>query len=345
MVDVRKRRIAFGAILGTLLICAFFIAQASMQFVARTVLEKAGESLAIGGDNVRPTGGQRTGSDAKPAPGSEPVDVMAILRRNIFDSASGDLTRPPEPEIDPNAVVEAEIVAPIDPNAPPPPCDGSNRLVGVMANRRNAEWSYAAITNTAGKVLLYREGMSVDGKQVSRILGNAVYMQNGGAPCQLTMFQVVPAPGSIAMGEQPPQPMVASNEPPPDIAPPPAAGGVDTSELDSGIQQSGERNYTIQRSLVDKLLNNQADLMRSARVIPHEENGRVVGVKMYGIRRNSVLGRIGLQNGDMLRTINGFDMTSPAVALEAYTQLKTANHLTVAVVRRGQSMSLDYNIQ
>ena len=85
--------------------------------------------------------------------------------------------------------------------------------------------------------------------------------------------------------------------------------------------------------------------MRTARIIPHEENGRTVGVKLYGIRRNSLLGRLGLQNGDMLRTINGYDMTSPDSALEAYSRLRGANNLSVNVVRRGNPMALEYNIQ
>ena len=91
-----------------------------------------------------------------------------------------------------------------------------------------------------------------------------------------------------------------------------------------GHREDNDTKFSIQRSLVDKALANQGSLMRAARVIPHEENGRVVGVKLYGIRRNSLLGRLGVRNGDMLRTINGFSMTSPDTALEAYSRLRTA---------------------
>ena len=84
--------------------------------------------------------------------------------------------------------------------------------------------------------------------------------------------------------------------------------------------------------------------MRSARVVPHEENGRVVGVKLYGIRRSSLLGKLGIQNGDMLRTINGFDMSAPDSALEAYAKLRSARNLSVAVVRRGAAVTMEYQI-
>jgi general secretion pathway protein C len=85
--------------------------------------------------------------------------------------------------------------------------------------------------------------------------------------------------------------------------------------------------------------------MKAARVIPHEEDGRVVGVRLYGVRRTSLLGRLGIRNGDMLRTINGFDMTSPDTALEAYTRLRTADKLTLAVKRQNKDMTIEYGIE
>ena len=51
------------------------------------------------------------------------------------------------------------------------------------------------------------------------------------------------------------------------------------------------------------------------------------------------------ENGDRLQTINGFDMTSPEKALEAYARLRTADHLTVQVNRKGSNTNLDYNIK
>ena len=47
----------------------------------------------------------------------------------------------------------------------------------------------------------------------------------------------------------------------------------------------------------------------------------------------------------MLRTINGFDMTSPDSALEAYTSLRSANELTLAIKRRNNDMNIEYSIQ
>ncbi len=215
-------------------------------------------------------------------------------------------------------------------------------------NTRRREWSFAAITGASGKALLYREGMTVDGRLVVAIgSSNVVMRPESGSHCQLAMFD----PGTPETATARPTTRVSRmgmNGDDDDQRRRPRRGregAIPSSEIEAGITRNSDTNFTVSRSLVDQLLTNQAALMRTARIIPHEENGRTVGVKLYGIRRNSLLGRLGLQNGDMLRTINGYDMSSPDSALEAYTNLRGANNLSVNVVRRGNPMALEYNIQ
>jgi general secretion pathway protein C len=125
------------------------------------------------------------------------------------------------------------------------------------------------------------------------------------------------------------------------------AGGakpVDPS-ISKGIQKVSPNEYNIDRAVVDKILENQADLMRQARIVPEQENGRVVGIRLYGVRADTLLGTLGMQNGDRLQTINGFEMASPEKALEAYARLRTADKLTISLNRNGQNMNIDYNIK
>ena len=71
----------------------------------------------------------------------------------------------------------------------------------------------------------------------------------------------------------------------------------------------------------------------------------MTGIKLFGLRPDTLLGTLGMQNGDKLQTINGFEVASPEKALEAYARLRTADHLNVQVNRGGQNMSIDYNIK
>src|SRR5690606_30065984 len=106
-----------------------------------------------------------------------------------------------------------------------------------------------------------------------------------------------------------------------------------------------DTEFNVDRTVVDKILEDQAELMRSARIVPEQKDGKVVGVRLFGIRPDTLLGSLGLQNGDRLESINGFNMASPERALEAYARLRTANNLNVKVNRRGSPVSIDYRIK
>ena len=308
----------------TLALCAFFLAQGTTRVLAAELLasDPTGEPAPL--NRV-----------ATSTPSFERKrDPAIILRRNIFDSARGDLTAEPLPEaaVGPNG----EPLAEWDPTQPAPTCNNKLRLVGSVMIPGYAEWSYAAIAGTTdGKTMLYREGSSIDNSLVLAVRSSSVVVSGSGGACELLMFgeEEGGAVSKPAATPKPAKPISGRN------------AGLTDEELDDGIEKITDTKYIIQRSLVDKALANQGSLMKTARVIPHDENGRVVGVKLYGIRRTSLLGRLGVRNGDMLRTINGFNMTSPDTALEAYSVLRTANKLTLAVKRQNNEVTIEYNIE
>jgi general secretion pathway protein C len=331
---LQGQRLSVAIIMVTLAVCGHLLARGATSIIAGKVLPPEPVAAAAKVSAV----GQRP-------PGSDAPDIHAILARNIFDPATGSLW-PPKPVDVPEAAITAEPVQEeVTPGVIPPACDGSMRLVASVFSERAPEWSFASVTNGSDAPMLFRQGNRVQDKELVMIMPSAIYMRStNGRLCSLMLF--VPPPTAVA---PPPEPMAAAT--PPGITPPTtmpglvAAGSITEGELDQGIKAEGETKFTVQRSFVDRVLQNQAEIMRSARIVPHEENGQVVGVKLYGIRRNSLLGKLGLQNGDLLRTINGFNMSSPDTALEAYAKLRTANNLSVAVVRRGRPLTVDYDIQ
>lgn len=323
----RQRRFSVAIILATLAVCAFFLAQGTTRVLA---------SELFGGE-AAPAKRPPLGTARATATFLRKRDPAIILRRNIFDSARGDLTAEPLPELPLGA--DGQPIAEWDPSQPPPKCTGSLRLVGAVVSPRDPEWSFAAIAGTSdGKTMLYREGSSVDGSRVVAVNSSSVVMAGSAGACQLLMFEE----------EEPGRPPKLASRPTAPASDPRKTArnaGLSDEELEDGIAKISETQFTIQRSLVDKALANQGSLMKTARVIPHEEDGRVVGVKLYGIRRASLLGRLGIRNGDMLRTINGFDMTSPDSALEAYSRLRSADKLSLAVKRQNREMTIEYNIE
>lgn len=331
MATSSQRRISTGIILATLAICAFFLAQGATRVFAAKLLGNGADEEA-----ERPVTAAPRESEA--ADFERKRDVTIILKRNIFDSARGDLTQEPVEEL---AFEETEE---IDPNAPLPKCTGDLKLVGCIVNADSPDWSFAAIVSTGGKSLLYRTGSVVESSRIVAVQSKSVVMQpSGGSACQISMFAeedpTARPRGSSAIRKPPtPSSPIANRDQG-------RNAGLSDEEMEKGITKVSDTKFTVSRELLDKLMGEQANLMRAARVIPHQEDGRVVGVKLYGIRRTSLLGRLGIQNGDMMRTLNGFEMANPDSVLEAYTSLRSANDLTVALTRRGKPMNIEYNIQ
>ena len=320
--DKLLKRHFWAVLLVLVAIAAFFDAQGIMQVV--------GASL---GADEKQLAAVPLAARVAPAPASasrHATNADSILSRNPFDSVTGPLNLAP--------VVVEEVDASLPPpdlsdpfNAPD--CDGVRVL--IIAASADPDWSFAALEMPAekGKSFLRRRGGELGGKTVSFIGWDRVWMTTGSQLCQMQMFKP-PAPPSAA----------------PSAAPPPAAapaGGATpvSDDIKKGVQKVGPNEFKVDRSVVDKILENQADLMRQARIVPEQENGKVVGIRLFGVRPDTLLGTLGMENGDRLEKINGFDMASPEKALEAYARLRTSDHLTVAVNRRGQEMNIDYNIQ
>ncbi len=328
MASPRHRRIAIAIVFLTLGVTAAFLAQGTTSLLSIFLLPLDTDGLAVAA--VRPSATPTT---------RESVDPTPILQRNIFDSETGDLTQVPEPE-NTEAEGEEEEEVEWDPSQPLPACEGSLRLVGSLVNVRDRDSSFAAVTLPSGSVRLRRRGMDVEGREILAINAKDIVLrQSSGGPCQLAMFDPETEEQPARVTRTTPTPRRERPERPS------RPGAISNDEMEEGISRVSDSSFTVQRSLVDSLLDNQAELMRTARIIPHQENGRTVGVKLYGIRRNSILGRLGMQNGDMLRTINGYDMTAPDSALEAYARLRNAQNLTVSIVRRGSPQTLEYTIE
>ena len=65
-----------------------------------------------------------------------------------------------------------------------------------------------------------------------------------------------------------------------------------------------------------------SQMLKDAKMVPHVENGEVVGLKAVEIKPGSEWEKVGLQKGDVIKTINGEGTLSPEEAMELYSELK-----------------------
>ncbi len=116
-----------------------------------------------------------------------------------------------------------------------------------------------------------------------------------------------------------------------------------------GIEPAGavtERRITrkIERKTLEQTLADGQQVARDVRVVPVLSAGKPAGLKLSAVREGGVVWRVGLENGDVVQSVNGLPLASPELALEAYGKLKTSIHLTIALQRAGNPMTLEVDI-
>ena len=308
-------------LLTTLALCAFFCAQGATALLAAKVLS--------------------TDPEASPAPSRRAVatawsqrkrDPGAILRRNIFDSAAGDLSEAPleNPEMPMEDLPPEEVET---------PCKGALRLIGTVVLPGDFERSLAAIEGTDQKAGLYLGGANVEGSRIRAIHSDGVVLQGKAGLCRLAMFEVEGA------AKKKPKPkrvekVAARRGPRAD-----RNAGLSEEEISEGIEKVNDTNYNMSRSLLSKVLDNAGKLIGIAAVAPKMVGGQSVGMEIRGIRPGTLLTKLGIQNGDILESVNGQSLSSPDAALGAYTTLRTADKFTLSIGRGGKSMMVNYNLQ
>lgn len=87
-------------------------------------------------------------------------------------------------------------------------------------------------------------------------------------------------------------------------------------------------------------------LMGPVRTVPIVREGAIEGFRVFGVRGGSLLTLLGIENGDVIESINGRDLSTPQHALEAYAQYaqRTSDRLTIGLRRRGTPLKLEYRI-
>jgi general secretion pathway protein C len=310
----RHFRLAIGILIA---IAAYCQASGLSSLVAEAWLRGAPADIA-GRPRLHPT---------TPTEDARITSADPILARNPFDSITGPLVTTPEPG---RAARRSS-----DPYGDSV-CEGTRVLLIVDSD--DPAWSFATIAVAGHDPLLRRLGDDAFGRSVHAIAWDRVWLVERGERCQLRLGDnVAPSPPAsyapaAAPEAAPPQGKKRSKRAlPPEIA--------------AKIRQIGEREFVLDRATVEEILAKQSDLTRGVRVAPVSDGERVTGVRLARVAPDSLLGSLGMKNGDELRSINGFEMTDPQKALEAYARLRTSDNISVALQRGGKDTTIDIHIK
>jgi general secretion pathway protein C len=111
-----------------------------------------------------------------------------------------------------------------------------------------------------------------------------------------------------------------------------------------GVRQVADNRYEIDRSTLDGTLSDLNKIATQARIVPSFKNGVANGFKLFSIQPGSLYASIGVENGDVIQRVNGYEINSPEKALELYQKLRESQHVTIELERGGQAIRKEYNI-
>jgi len=118
-----------------------------------------------------------------------------------------------------------------------------------------------------------------------------------------------------------------------------------TEEIKGGVAAIGTDSFVVDGAELDKALANLPLLLTQARAVPFFKEGRAVGLRLFAIKTGSLFEKIGLQNGDVLKAVNGNSLADLSQALQLFQKLKDERSITLTMERNMVEKEFKYEIR
>jgi len=112
-----------------------------------------------------------------------------------------------------------------------------------------------------------------------------------------------------------------------------------------GGLSSPQQTAHLDRKEVDSTVPDPMQLMQKIRVRAHFEGGKPGGFLIYGIEPESIFARMGLNDGDIIVSVNGRSFTTTAPTMEFYNALKRGGTVSLEIKRGESKQELHFEIQ
>lgn len=116
-----------------------------------------------------------------------------------------------------------------------------------------------------------------------------------------------------------------------------------SSQAEGEVVDAGDHRI-VDRSLVEYYAKNMEDIMKDIGIVDQKEGKNLKGFRVTFVRKNSHFSKLGLRRGDVIKSINGQEITSYNDAMNVYKNIDKMNGLSLTVTRGKEEMELEYEI-
>ncbi len=192
------------------------------------------------------------------------------------------------------------------------PTDLKLKLLGTVSG--NDKEAYAVIEDTAERRQnLYRIGDSIQNATLKMILREKVVLRVNGKDEILGIEEV---------------------------------HGSQTTRISSkGTDIAASQDIALKRSQIQSAVKDVNTLMKQIRIRPHFRNGKPDGLRLTGIRPNTIFYNMGLKSGDIITGVNSNNIESVDDVLKLYQNLQSSSNVRLQIKRRGQPKTINYTVE
>ena len=223
--------------------------------------------------------------------------------------------------ISPAPPPEKEEKPPVEEEKPP-------EVIGSLATAilRGTMPDVGAWLEDEGKLHLVLLGSSFDVYTLSRVNYREAAFRKGDDEVVLELLYGPVGEKRVAEASAPPPP-------PPPPAPAPMGEVVAATEDHEG---------QITSELVNNLVQNPFDELKKVRLRPKDGE---LGLQIQWIQNDSILKKLGVKKGDVIKAINGIAFNNMADIANSINSLMSSERFDVEVTRRGKPTSLRYVVR
>lgn len=115
--------------------------------------------------------------------------------------------------------------------------------------------------------------------------------------------------------------------------------------IETGFQRIGTK-IEVDTRYRDRLISEELpNILMQASSEPVVVNGEITGFRIFQFDQNSIFHKLGLQDGDIVREINGIPLNNVARTIQFLNGLREENQVHVNVLRNGSPVSLELNVR
>ncbi len=123
-----------------------------------------------------------------------------------------------------------------------------------------------------------------------------------------------------------------------------AAGNKQSSESTEQPTEQTTAPASTQAALPTVKADYVAEVFRKATIEPYVKNNRTEGLRITGLDKIPMAEMFGFKNGDIIRNVNGQQMTSKQKAFQVLMKARTQSKVDIQLLRNGKSKDLSFDL-